>query len=663
MTTTFTEKRGNCSSNVLIFELLKYNTLGSLSDSDVKYMHKCIRSVAMDIEQPAKRLRIDQDSCLSSSELLLEAQDSVVECTLPDNINAVCPSSGIMSVPNTVNIGATNTSLLLSAETTSHSNVSNFGDTESYLEKSNDRKLSCSNITQSETYPYRDSGTGNGSKPLENLGASFCETGQKSEHFDDVSAADLPVTLEREQYDIQVKNVYDLEIEDVSEVGIPSLQSLRLRKTRSDNKENVIDKNTKVFPTAIENSEKVHDDADDSADISEKKEENRTDVCACFKSKNEDVSAHAAASKKTTKPQRRVSYIYSKELIQQCNLMQKIPNRASMVHSLIAAYGILKYTRVVVPSIATEESLCLFHSPEYIEFLKKINDQDDEEIYDEEAAQFGLTYDCPVHKGVFDYALSVGGASVSAAEELISGQCDVAINWCGGWHHAQKDSASGFCYVNDIVLGILKLRERFSRVLYVDLDLHHGDGVQNAFYATSAVMTVSIHKYAAGFFPGSGQLEDIGIGKGKQYCINIPLHDGARDQEFVALFCRVIKKVHSMFQPEAVVCQCGADGLAGDPMDSFNLTQLSLGRCVYYMLDWALPTLLLGGGGYHHTNTARCWAFLTGVAVGKKLPTDIPDHQFLMEYGPDYGIDIMAGNRKDQNSKEYLQKVHRSLIE
>ncbi|XP_021344195.1 histone deacetylase 8-like, partial [Mizuhopecten yessoensis] len=126
---------------------------------------------------------------------------------------------------------------------------------------------------------------------------------------------------------------------------------------------------------------------------------------------------------------------------------------------------------------------------------------------------------------------------------------------------------------------------------------------------------------------GSGQLEDIGIGKGKKYSINIPLQDGARDQEFVALFCRVIQKVRTVFRPEAIVCQCGADGLVGDPMDSFNLTPLSLGRCVYFLLDWALPTLLLGGGGYHHTNTARCWTFLTSVAVGKKLPSDIPDHQ------------------------------------
>ncbi|XP_060065441.1 histone deacetylase 8-like [Ylistrum balloti] len=609
----------------------------------------------MDIEQPAKRLRVDPHNCLDSCGLLGVETEESVKCTLPGDVNVASDylANGNMSVLNVTAITASCTSS--TEQKNSESQVSNHNDTEHYHMITDERKTKDCIITQANV--FKDNGTDFGSSSVvDGRVSSSYITEQKTVHQGDNVTAE-PVTVEH--HDI-CKSVYDLEEEEDSSVQIPSLQSLRMSK--QDNKENItID--TKEFSSAPLNSEKlkVDDIGDKSSNILEKGEVEQTDVCGSSESINVDLSKHA--SKKTAKLQRRVSYIYSKELIQQCNLMQKIPNRAIMVHSLIEAYGILKYMRVIAPSIATEESLCLFHSPEYIEFLKKISDEDDEEIYGAEAAEFGLTYDCPVHKGVFDYALSVGGATVSAAEELVQGRCDIAINWCGGWHHAQKDSASGFCYVNDIVLGILKLREKFSRVLYVDLDLHHGDGVQNAFYATSAVMTVSIHKYASGFFPGSGQLEEIGVGKGKKYCINIPLHDGARDQEFVALFCRVIQKVRSMFKPEAVVCQCGADGLAGDPMDSFNLTPRSLGRCVYFILDWSLPTLLLGGGGYHHTNTARCWTFLTGVAVGKKLPTDIPDHQFFVEYGPDYGIEVSPGNRKDQNSQEYLRKVHRSIMD
>lgn len=604
-----------------------------------------------DEEPTAKRVRID--SYLSDGGSSGSDHDHMIIKAKADKMinSCTCPCSGnVQSAENTstIDIGVTNTSLPADQTlVTCHTNVTKFRDPMN-REKIDNEKTDCSSITQSEIIVggNKDNATEKSSNCLENLEDSSCETKKESEHCDD----SVPVRRESEQHSAQSKNVYDLEIEESSEEVIPPLQGLRQSKS---NKEDVVsDKKSQVLPNSALNSEKSSEDANQSGNSSEKGD-------TSFKLRHLDV----AANKKITKNQRRVSYMYSKELIQQCDQMQKIPERASMVHSLIEAYGILKYMGVVAPSIATEESLCQFHSPEYVEFLKKINDQEDEEIYDEEAAQFGLTYDCPVHQGVFDYALAIGGATVSAAEELISDRCDVAINWCGGWHHAQKDSASGFCYVNDIVLGILKLREKFSRVLYVDLDLHHGDGVQDAFYATPTVMTVSIHKYATGFFPGSGQLEDIGIGKGKKYCINIPLQDGARDKEFVALFCRVIQKVHTMFKPEAVVCQCGADGLAGDPMDSFNLTPLSLGRCLYYMLDWGLPTLLLGGGGYHHTNTARCWTFLTAIAVGKKLPTDIPDHQFFMEYGPDYGLNITAGNRKDQNSQDYLRKIHRSIMD
>ncbi|XP_053397773.1 histone deacetylase 8-like [Mercenaria mercenaria] len=231
-----------------------------------------------------------------------------------------------------------------------------------------------------------------------------------------------------------------------------------------------------------------------------------------------------------------------------------------------------------------------------------------------------------------------------------------------GLHKYLRDCASGFCYTNDVVLGILKLREKFSRVLYVDLDLHHGDGVEDAFCSTNKVMTVSVHKHAAGFFPGRGSVKDTGLGKGKYYSVNIPLKDGVKDAEFAALVCRVLVKVKDKFDPEAVVCQCGADGLAGDPMESFNLTSLSLGKCVYTLLSWKLPVLLLGGGGYNHQNTARCWTYLTGIAVGRKLNKDIPEHRYLMKYGPGYELSVAVGNKRDQNTQEYLQAIYSDIL-
>ncbi|KAJ8416765.1 hypothetical protein AAFF_G00326430 [Aldrovandia affinis] len=217
-------------------------------------------------------------------------------------------------------------------------------------------------------------------------------------------------------------------------------------------------------------------------------------------------------SQNDNRPERNVAYIYSSQYIETCDSLSKVPNRASMVHSLIEAYGLLKHMSVVKPRVATMEDMAVFHTDSYLEHLHKISEEGDND--DPQSIDFGLGYDCPVVEGIFDYAAAVGGATLTAARCLLDGKCKVAINWAGGWHHAKKDEASGFCYVNDAVLGILKLREKYERVLYVDVDLHHGDGVEDAFSFTSKVMTVSLHKFSPGFFPGTGDLCDNGLGKG-----------------------------------------------------------------------------------------------------------------------------------------------------
>ncbi|XP_052810380.1 histone deacetylase 8-like isoform X2 [Mya arenaria] len=293
--------------------------------------------------------------------------------------------------------------------------------------------------------------------------------------------------------------------------------------------------------------------------------------------------------------QRKVVYMCSHQYINLCDEMLKVPGRASMVAGLIEAYRLTNLLSVVEPRAATFEDLCSFHDTEYLDFLQRLSNQDDQEKYDDVAQQYGLSYDCPAHPGVYDYAAMVSGATMQAAQSLMNDTADVVINWFGGWHHGKKDAASGFCYTNDIVLGILKLREKFSKILYVDLDLHHGDGVEDAFCSTNKVMTVSVHKHDVGFFPGTGSINDVGFGKGRYHTVNIPLRDGIRDTEFSALVCRILVKVKEQYQPDVVVCQCGADGLAGDPMESFNLTPFALGKCLYTLLSWKLPLLLLGG--------------------------------------------------------------------
>ncbi|NXT31235.1 HDAC8 deacetylase, partial [Pelecanoides urinatrix] len=278
-------------------------------------------------------------------------------------------------------------------------------------------------------------------------------------------------------------------------------------------------------------------------------------------------------------------------------------------------------------------------------------------------------YDCPATEGIFEYAAAVGGATITAAQCLLDGKCKVAINWPGGWHHAKKDEASGFCYLNDAVLGILRLRQKFDRVLYIDLDLHHGDGVEDAFSFTSKVMTVSLHKFSPGFFPGklnlgdlcTGDVTDVGLGKGRYYSVNVPIQDGIQDEKYYQICETVLKEVYAAFNPDAVVLQLGADTVAGDPMCSFNMTPEGVGKCLKYVLQWQLATLILGGGGYNLANTARCWTYLTAVILGRTLSSEIPDHEFFTEYGPDYVLEITPSCRPDRNEPQRIQEILNSI--
>jgi len=207
--------------------------------------------------------------------------------------------------------------------------------------------------------------------------------------------------------------------------------------------------------------------------------------------------------------------------------------------------------------------------------------------------------DCPVFDGLFDFCATYTGCSIDGAVKLNHGLTDIAINWSGGLHHAKKMEASGFCYVNDIVLAILELLKYHPRVVYIDIDIHHGDGVEEAFYTTDRVMTVSFHKYGD-FFPGTGDIRDIGVKQGKYYSVNVPLQEGIDDQSYEQIFKPVMAKVMEMYRPTAIVLQCGADSLTGDRLGCFNLTLKGHAACVEYMKTFNVPMLVLGGGGTDH---------------------------------------------------------------
>uniref|UniRef100_A0A8C7FKN6 histone deacetylase n=1 Tax=Oncorhynchus kisutch TaxID=8019 RepID=A0A8C7FKN6_ONCKI len=316
------------------------------------------------------------------------------------------------------------------------------------------------------------------------------------------------------------------------------------------------------------------------------------------------------------------------------------PHRIRMTHNLLLNYGLYRKMEIYRPHKATAEEITKYHSDDYIQFLQSIR-PDNMSEYSKQMQRFNVGEDCPVFDGLFEFCQLSTGGSAAGSVKLNRQQTDIAVNWAGGLHHAKKSEASGFCYVNDIVLAILELLKYHQRVLYVDIDIHHGDGVEEAFYTTDRVMTVSFHKYGE-YFPGTGDLRDIGAGKGKYYAVNFPLRDGVDDESYELIFKPVMAKVMEMYQPSAVVLQCGADSLSGDRLGCFNLTIRGHAKCVEYIKSFNLPLLMLGGGGYTIRNVARCWTYETAVALDTEIPDELPYNDYFEYFGPDFKLHITA---------------------
>ncbi|KAG0492136.1 hypothetical protein HPP92_005248 [Vanilla planifolia] len=372
-------------------------------------------------------------------------------------------------------------------------------------------------------------------------------------------------------------------------------------------------------------------------------------------------SLASLASPDATK--RRVCYFYEPEVgnyyYGQGHPMK--PHRIRMTHALLLNYGLLQKMQVFRPNPARERDLCRFHADDYVAFLRSVTPETQQEQI-RALKRFNVCDDCPVFDGLFSFCQTYAGASVGAAVKLNHGHHDIAINWAGGLHHAKKCEASGFCYVNDIVLAILELLKKHERVLYVDIDIHHGDGVEEAFYTTDRVMTVSFHKFGD-YFPGTGDIRDIGFGKGKYYAVNVPLDDGIDDESYQSLFKPIIAKVMEVFQPGAVVLQCGADSLSGDRLGCFNLSVKGHAECVRYMRSFNVPLMLLGGGGYTIRNVARCWCYETGVALGVEVEDRVPEHEYSGYFGPDYTLHVAPSNMENKNSRKQLVEIKTKVLE
>jgi acetoin utilization protein AcuC len=193
------------------------------------------------------------------------------------------------------------------------------------------------------------------------------------------------------------------------------------------------------------------------------------------------------------------------------------------------------------------------------------------------------------------------------------------FNPSGGYHHAHAERAAGFCYINDNVLACMVLAEAGKRVLFLDVDVHNGDGVSQAFDQRSDVMTISLHEDPRILFPGTGFADEIGAGAGRGYCVNVPLPAGTYDQAYMHAFEEVVPPLARAFNPDVIVLELGADALAGDPLAHLCLTNDTFAQIARQLVRFGKPILATGGGGYHVENTVRAWALAWTVLSGQEI--------------------------------------------
>ena len=315
----------------------------------------------------------------------------------------------------------------------------------------------------------------------------------------------------------------------------------------------------------------------------------------------------------------RAAFLHSPE-IEQYHYPKDCPfktERAGLTRGILVGMGLLfgSHRSEVAPKPAPREEIEKFHTARYLDIMIGAT----RGHLDIEG--FGMGFgqpEVPVFREMYDYAALACGATLMGAALVADGQIDVAFNPSGGYHHAGPETASGFCYINDVGLACLVLAERGKRVLFLDIDVHHGDGVQDFFYDRRDVMTMSFHESGKTLFPGTGFEDEFGTGEGRGYSVNVPLPVGTYDEVYLRAFDAVGMPLIGAFDPDVIVLEVGMDSLAGDPLAFLSLTNNAHAEVARRVMGFGKPVLATGGGGYHAQNTARGWALVWSVLCGEE---------------------------------------------
>ena len=302
------------------------------------------------------------------------------------------------------------------------------------------------------------------------------------------------------------------------------------------------------------------------------------------------------------------------------------PLRFKLTYELAKSYGLFKSSQfhVIKPRACSVDDLLSVHSIDYVEAVEHYN----ADMPEWDMHAYGLnTPDNPIFPQVYEWSLLAVGAGLQATKLVEAGEAEIAFNIGGGQHHAFRNRASGFCYFNDIAIAIQYLVDKGYRVAYVDIDAHHGDGVQSIFYRSDRVLTISLHQSGFYAFPGTGFEREIGEEEGEGYAVNIPLLQGSDDEIFCYAFHETVPLLIDAFQPDILVTQLGADSLRTDPLASLEVTTSGFSRVVAGLKELSPGKwIAFGGGGYDVFNVPRAWTLAWGIMNDADLPDMLPRH-------------------------------------
>jgi acetoin utilization protein AcuC len=294
------------------------------------------------------------------------------------------------------------------------------------------------------------------------------------------------------------------------------------------------------------------------------------------------------------------------------------PIRLKLTYDLLKDYGVFDGPKlqVVEGREASDDELMLIHSPEYVDAIRRISETGEESM---DTYEYGIGYgDNPAFKGIHESSSLIAGSSIVAVDLVMSGEADHAINIAGGLHHAMRDRASGFCIYNDCAMAAEHAAKAYgARVAYLDIDAHHGDGVQVAFYDRSDVLTISLHEDGKFLFPGTGFVNEVGTGEGEGYSVNCPLEPGTYDRLYIAAFKQIVPQIIRAFKPDLIISENGCDTHYTDPLAGLSLTTdayeylyAMIHHLAHEVCDGRL--VALGGGGYQAFQVVpRAWALLS----------------------------------------------------